>query len=147
MADEGQAAAGKPKTPADFLKSIKGKPVIVKLNSGVDYRGKFGEGCGRAGEGDQPCRSSGGGGDTGGGGPATSTQCGVLACISVLSCRGAGVPGWLHEHCDGADRGVCEWAAEEQVWRLLHPRQQWWVQVVGGKCAEDWCSGVQQWTA
>ncbi len=28
------------KTPADFLKSIKGKPVVVKLNSGVDYRGK-----------------------------------------------------------------------------------------------------------
>lgn len=25
--------------PADFLKSIKGKPVLVKLNSGVDYRG------------------------------------------------------------------------------------------------------------
>lgn len=28
------------KTPADFLKSIKGKPVVVKLNSGVDYRGE-----------------------------------------------------------------------------------------------------------
>lgn len=27
------------KTPADFLKSIKGRPVIVKLNSGSDYRG------------------------------------------------------------------------------------------------------------
>ena len=33
--DVSQAA----KTPADFLKSIKGKPVVVKLNSGVDYRG------------------------------------------------------------------------------------------------------------
>lgn len=32
-------AQGLSKTPADFLKSIKGKPVIVKLNSGVDYRG------------------------------------------------------------------------------------------------------------
>ena len=28
------------RTPADFLKSIKGKPVVVKLNSGVDYRGE-----------------------------------------------------------------------------------------------------------
>ena len=28
------------KTPADFLKGIKGKPVLVKLNSGVDYRGE-----------------------------------------------------------------------------------------------------------
>ncbi|CAM6093630.1 unnamed protein product [Calypogeia fissa] len=27
------------KTPADFLKSIRGRPVVVKLNSGVDYRG------------------------------------------------------------------------------------------------------------
>lgn len=29
------------KTPADFLNSIKGKPVIVKLNSGVDYKGAY----------------------------------------------------------------------------------------------------------
>ncbi|KAI6699069.1 hypothetical protein NL676_019188 [Syzygium grande] len=27
------------KTPADFLKSIRGRPVVVKLNSGVDCRG------------------------------------------------------------------------------------------------------------
>ena len=33
------AEAGSAKTPADFLKSIRGKPVVVKLNSGVDYRG------------------------------------------------------------------------------------------------------------
>ena len=26
-------------SPSEFLKSIKGKPVVVKLNSGVDYRG------------------------------------------------------------------------------------------------------------
>jgi U6 snRNA-associated Sm-like protein LSm6 len=31
---------GAAKTPSDFLKSIKGKPVLVKLNSGVDYRGE-----------------------------------------------------------------------------------------------------------
>ncbi|RWR93608.1 U6 snRNA-associated Sm-like protein LSm6 [Cinnamomum micranthum f. kanehirae] len=30
---------GAPKTPTDFLKSIRGRPVVVKLNSGVDYRG------------------------------------------------------------------------------------------------------------
>lgn len=28
-------------TPSDFLKQIIGRPVVVKLNSGVDYRGKF----------------------------------------------------------------------------------------------------------
>lgn len=26
-------------TPSDFLKQIIGRPVVVKLNSGVDYRG------------------------------------------------------------------------------------------------------------
>ncbi|XP_039789730.1 U6 snRNA-associated Sm-like protein LSm6 [Panicum virgatum] len=30
---------GAVKTPSDFLKSIRGLPVVVKLNSGVDYRG------------------------------------------------------------------------------------------------------------
>jgi U6 snRNA-associated Sm-like protein LSm6 len=33
------AETGVAKTPADFLKSIRGRPVVVKLNSGVDYRG------------------------------------------------------------------------------------------------------------
>ena len=27
--------------PSDFLKQIIGRPVVVKLNSGVDYRGKL----------------------------------------------------------------------------------------------------------
>ncbi len=38
MSDGADGSAG-PKTPADFLRTIKGKPVVVKLNSGVDYRG------------------------------------------------------------------------------------------------------------
>ena len=37
--DAPAAETGNAKTPADFLKSIRGKPVVVKLNSGVDYRG------------------------------------------------------------------------------------------------------------
>ena len=43
MASSGEAGAGagSAKTPADFLKSIRGRPVVVKLNSGVDYRGKL----------------------------------------------------------------------------------------------------------
>lgn len=28
-------------TPNDFLKQLLGRPVVVKLNSGVDYRGKL----------------------------------------------------------------------------------------------------------
>lgn len=39
MADAAPVATGTTKTPAEFLKAIKGKPVLVKLNSGVDYRG------------------------------------------------------------------------------------------------------------
>ena len=39
MSDGADGSAG-PKTPADFLRTIKGKPVVVKLNSGVDYRGE-----------------------------------------------------------------------------------------------------------
>ncbi|CAN6681467.1 unnamed protein product [Malus baccata var. baccata] len=35
----GEKGTGTTKTPADFLKSIRGRPVVVKLNSGVDYRG------------------------------------------------------------------------------------------------------------
>ena len=27
------------RTPSDFLKQVLGRPVVVKLNSGVDYRG------------------------------------------------------------------------------------------------------------
>lgn len=34
-----EKGSGTTKTPADFLKSIRGRPVVVKLNSGVDYRG------------------------------------------------------------------------------------------------------------
>ena len=30
----------KKQTPSDFLKQIIGRPVVVKLNSGVDYRGR-----------------------------------------------------------------------------------------------------------
>ena len=39
MSDDAAPDTGAAKTPADFLKSIRGKPVVVKLNSGVDYGG------------------------------------------------------------------------------------------------------------
>ncbi|WOL02515.1 sm-like protein LSM36B [Canna indica] len=39
MSTGGEKGSGSVKTPADFLKSIRGRPVVVKLNSGVDYRG------------------------------------------------------------------------------------------------------------
>jgi hypothetical protein len=43
MADAPETApapSSSSRTPADFLNSIKGKPVTVKLNSGVDYKGE-----------------------------------------------------------------------------------------------------------
>lgn len=39
MTDQAQEGSTSAKTPTDFLNSIKGKAVIVKLNSGVHYRG------------------------------------------------------------------------------------------------------------
>ena len=36
---EGSTATTTTKTPADFLKSIKGQKVLVKLNSGSDFKG------------------------------------------------------------------------------------------------------------
>jgi len=45
MADFSSSAAGgaeslpERRNPADFLKDVIGKPVLVKLNSGVDYKG------------------------------------------------------------------------------------------------------------
>ena len=30
---------GSKRTPSEFLKNVLGRPVVVKLNSGVDYRG------------------------------------------------------------------------------------------------------------
>ena len=34
-----QAAMASKSNPSDFLKTVLGRPVVVKLNSGVDYRG------------------------------------------------------------------------------------------------------------
>jgi len=39
MSGGGSGGGASAKTTADFLKSIRGRPVVVKLNSGVDYRG------------------------------------------------------------------------------------------------------------
>ncbi len=51
---EGGGASDK-RTPSEFLKNVLGRPVVVKLNSGVDYRG---EACHR-----QPQSSQDGGAD------------------------------------------------------------------------------------
>ncbi len=77
MSDDNAAAA---RTPADFLKSIKGKPVVVKLNSGVDYRGM-----------------------------SIQRWVVVLDQLTPLADdsgdrRDSGLPRRIHEHCHGANR-------------------------------------------
>jgi small nuclear ribonucleoprotein (snRNP)-like protein len=87
-------------TPNDFLKFIQGRPVVVKLNSGVDYRGLF------------------------------SCLLHVLKFFSgILTCLDGYMNIALEqteEFVNGEVRKTGEIAkqlAQEQVWRYIHPRQ------------------------
>ena len=83
-------------TPSEFLKQIIGRPVVVKLNSGVDYRGEY-----------------------------NSILKIINICIYIyilklinskltyLMFRCFGLFRWLHEHCVGANRRICQWTAQE----------------------------------
>lgn len=76
------------RTPTDFLNGVIGRQVLVKLNSGIDYKGTH----------------------------STDTCSGTLLPKSLnvtFCCRSPGVFGWLHEHRAGKYRGVREWAAKE----------------------------------
>ena len=57
----------KKKSPRDFLNTVVGRPVVVKLNNGVIYPWDF------------------------------------------------GLFRWIHEYCDGANGGIREWPAEEEI--------------------------------
>jgi len=98
-------SASEGKSPADFLKAIKGKAVLVKLNTGVDYRGASNP---RRRE-----RST-----------IDDANARANACVKIErleatrreratdgrperdATRRAGVPGRVHEHSDGADGGA-----------------------------------------
>jgi len=116
MAD---AAAPTAKTPADFLKSIKGRHVVVKLNSGVDYRGILACLDGYmniAMEQTEVCAPH------NPVSPGKGPQ-GWAATLVLPSCQGCHSP----PHALGPrsrTTGVREWAEEEQVRGHLHPRQQ-----------------------
>mgnify|MGYP003863627365 CR=1 FL=1 len=45
-AEAAPAAAANKRSPSDFLKSVLGRPVRVKLNSGIEYRGTETPKCG-----------------------------------------------------------------------------------------------------
>ena len=102
-------SASEGKSPADFLKAIKGKAVLVKLNTGVDYRG--------ASNPRRRDRST-----------IDDANARANACVKIErleatrreratdgrperdATRRAGVPGRVHEHSDGADGGAREGA-------------------------------------
>jgi hypothetical protein len=46
--------------------------------------------------------------------------------LTFLKCRYFGMFRWVHEHSNGADRGVRKWPAEEQIWRCFYQRKQWY---------------------
>ena len=88
MADE--AAGSTARTPAEFLKHIKGKPVVVKLNSGVDYKGEAAP---------SPAPP-----------PPAAQAAQPQSHANRSRCRHARLPRRLHEHRHGADRGGCRCA-------------------------------------
>ena len=55
------------------------------------------------------------------------------------------MPGWVHEHCYGTDRGIRGRAAEGQIWRLLHPWQQCAVYFGGAEIRTTSCA-CRLWT-
>ena len=65
-------------TPSDFLRLIIGHPVVVKLNSGVDYRGTSVSAC------------------------DVSFLFVYVFCLPILS-RCSGLPRWLFKYCIGAN--------------------------------------------
>ena len=120
---EAPAANGASRTPADFLKAIRGQKVVVKLNSGVDYKGAF---------------------------PVSWMSClqigGDLSNerhakpYNVAFRRDAGVPGWLHEHRHGANRGT----GLNKLTRMNTVCCVLWSLTMGAKSL---LAGVREWAA
>ena len=111
------------KTPADFLKSIRGKRVVVKLNSGVDYRGtkRFANNKDFTQLWARKLRLSSSYIKKDRSFVRVVCACVTHACVfSCLSCMDAdttaliffhhdryfSVLRWIHEHCDGTHRGT-----------------------------------------
>lgn len=85
---------------SQFINQIHGRPVVVKLNSGVDYRGKE---------------------------PAAFLEAlrrmlthDIRNKICPLSTRCSCLSRWLHEHCPGPNRRICQRSIEKQIRRCIH---------------------------
>lgn len=95
------------KDPSSFLTEIIGAPVTVKLNSGIVYKG--------------------------------SSESKIMYIIVIWTDRGnrrASISGWVHEHRAGADEGVRQWKAAQELRRCLRQRKQWCVSGCLGKTAQ-----------
>ena len=99
--------------PNDFLKTLLGRPVVVKLNSGVDYRGVLSCLDGELAWQTLAVARAARGTHTAILGPGMAG----VSNYFLLLCR-------LHEHRPRADRGVRARPAQEQVRRHLHQGQQ-----------------------
>ena len=68
---------------SQFINQIHGRPVVVKLNSGVDYRGKY-----------------------------LKIELNLnIQLFCVLRC--IGMPGWIYEHCARSNRRIREWTIKK----------------------------------
>lgn len=78
---------------SQFINQIHGRPVVVKLNSGVDYRGTFSMTF------------------------YTQFKCSYTLYMQTHFFSSAhrcfGVPRWLHEHCSRSNGRICERTTEE----------------------------------
>lgn len=93
--ENGSSSEGK--DPSAFLSEIIGAPVIVKLNSGVVYKGI-----------------------------CWAIPLSLLNIIIYWHLnRRATVSWWLYEHCSWKNWGVCEWKTSPQLRGCLRPRKQW----------------------
>lgn len=78
------------KTPTDFLSTVLGQTVKVRLNSGIDYKGKRSE-------------------------HQDVMKVGFLRVIR-WGIRNFGLFRWLHEHCIGKHRRIRRRKIKEHLW-------------------------------
>ena len=88
-------------SPSDFLKGVVGKRVVVRLTSGVDYRGAFHHRFLH---------------------PLTHSHP-TLPRRVVLSRR-------IHEYRVRTDGGARWWQSNQPLWGRVHPREQRWVEAL-----------------
>ena len=100
------------RTPADFLKSIKGRSVVVKLNSGADYRGAGW--CGGVWGG----VARGGGRGTAGSGRAAPTARLLPSSLGVLAC----LDGYMNIAMEQTEVGGGAWGGRRRRRRRCRRR-------------------------